>query len=116
MKFVDIYGMNGVVVTPDKELSGMSDEDIYNYLIDADHWQILTDDYEKACNNPNFKYDPANVWTYNYSAYYVNIDGSIKSTSKSDHDKYDVYPYLGGKKSYSNWGNVPGLIYGNNKR
>lgn len=31
MKFVDIYGMNGVVVTPDKDLSGMSDEDIYNY-------------------------------------------------------------------------------------
>ena len=87
--------------------------------IDADHWQILTDDYEKACNNPNFKYDPANVWTYNYSAYdfdYVNIDGSIKSTSKSDHNKYDVYPYLGGKKSYSNWGNVPGLIYGDTKR
>ena len=119
MKFVDIYGMNEVVVTPDKDLSGMSDEDIYNYLIDADHWQILTDDYEKARNNPNFKYDPVNVGTYNYSAYdfdYVNIDGSIKSTSKTDHDKYDVYPYLGGKKSYSNWGNVPGLIYGNTKR
>ena len=118
MKFVDIYGMNEVVVTPDKDLSGMSDEDIYNYLIDADHWQILTDDYEKARNNPNFKYDPVNVGTYNYSAYdfdYVNIDGSIKLTSKTDHDKYDVYPYLGGKKSYSNWGNVPGLIYGNTK-
>lgn len=111
--------MNEVVVTPDKDLSGMSDEDIYNYLIDADHWQILTDDYEKARNNPNFKYDPVNVGTYNYSAYdfdYVNIDGSIKSTSKTDHDKYDVYPYLGGKESYSNWGNVPGLIYGNTKR
>ena len=43
MKFVDIYGMNEVVVTPDKYLSGMSDEDIYNYLIDADRCRSLAD-------------------------------------------------------------------------
>jgi len=77
LKFVDKYGMNEVVVTPNKDLSGMSSEEIYNYLTDATHWQILTDDYDKAKNNSNFKYDPVNVGTYNYSAYdfdYVNID------------------------------------------
>ena len=118
LKFVDKYGMNEVVVTPNKDLNGMSNEEIYNYLTDATHWQILTDDYEKAQKNPNFKYDPVNVGTYNYSAYdfnYVNLDGTKKETSSSKHNEYDVYPYLGGKKSYSNWGNVPGLIYGNTK-
>ena len=39
----------------------------------------------------------------------------MKNSSSDDHQKYDVKPYLGGKKSYSNWGNVPGLIYGNTR-
>ena len=57
--------------------------------------------------------------TYNYSAYdfeYVTIDGNVKETSEDLHNKYDVYPYLGGKEEYNNWGNVPGLIYGNTKK
>lgn len=68
--------------------------------------------------DPNFKYDPVNVGTYNYSAYdfeYVTIDGNVKETSEDLHNKYDVYPYLGDKEEYNNWGNVPGLIYGNSK-
>ena len=69
MKFVDKYGMNEVVVTPNKDLSGMSNDEIYDYRTDATHWQILTDDYKKAQNDQNFKYDPVNVGTYNYSAY-----------------------------------------------
>lgn len=48
MKFVDIYGMNEVVVTPDKDLTGMSDSYIIDYLKNPEHWLILTDDYEKA--------------------------------------------------------------------
>ena len=78
----------------------------------------MTDDYEKAKNNPNFKYDPINVGTYNYSAFdfdYINLDGSKKKTSSSNHNTYDVYPYLGGKSKYKNWGNVPGMIYRNTK-
>ena len=38
-----------------------------------------------------------------------------RNDESDDHQKYDVKPYLGGKKSYSNWGNVPGLIYGNTR-
>ena len=119
MKFVDIYGLNEVVVTPDKDLSGMSNDDIYEYLTDASHWQILTADYNKAQNDTNFKYDPVNVGTYNYVAYdksidFVELDGITKrKTESSDHKKYDVSPYLGGNDDYSNWGNVPGLIYDN---
>ena len=96
----------------------MSHDEIYNYLTDESHWLILTDDYQKAENNHNFKYDPVNVGTYNYSAYdfeYENLDGTLKVTSSDLHDFFDVKPYLGGKKSYSNWGNVPGLIYGNTR-
>ena len=116
MKFVDKYGMNEVVVTPNKDLSGMSNDEIYDYLTDATHWQILTDDYKKAQNDQNFKYDPVNVGTYNYSAYdfdYINLDGTPKKTSSLSHDKYDVQPYL---KDGENYGNVPGLIYGNSKK
>ena len=95
-----------------------SDSDIIDYLKNPEHWLFLTDDYEKAKNNPNFKYDPINVGTYNYSAFdldYINLDGSKKKTSSSKHNTYDVYPYLGGKSKYSNWGNVPGMIYRNTK-
>ena len=119
MKFVDKYGMNEVVVTPDKSLNGMSDEEIYDYLTDANHWQILTDNYVKAQTNTYFKYDPVNVGTYNYVAYdksidFVELDGiTERKTKSSDHKKYDVNPYLGGKGDYSNLGNVPGLIYDN---
>ena len=110
MKLVDKYGMNEVVVTP---------IDINSDLTKPENWQILTDDYDKAKNNPSFKYDPINVGTYNYSAFdfdYVNLDGTIKKSSSSKHNKYDVYPYLGGKSKYSNWGNVPGMIYRNTKK
>ena len=96
----------------------MSRDEIYNYLTDESHWLIITDDYQKAENNHNFKYDPVNVGTYNYSAYdfeYENLDGTPKVPSSDLHDFFDVKPYLGGKKSYSNWGNVPGLIYGNTR-
>ena len=116
MKFVDKYGMNEVVVTPNKDLSGMSNDEIYDYLTDATHWQLLTDDYKKAQNDQNFKYDPVNVGTYNYSAYdfdYIKFDGTPKKTSSLSHDKYDVQPYL---KDGENYGNVPGLIYGNSKK
>ncbi len=122
MKFVDKYGMNEVVVTPDTDLSQMSDDEIKNYLKDESHWQILTADYNKAQNDPNFKYDPVNVGTYNYCGYEEGIEfvysydeTKVKNSSSDDHQKYDVKPYLGGKKSYSNWGNVPGLIYGNTR-
>ena len=111
--------MNELVVTPDTDLSQMSDDEIQNYLKDASHWQILTADYNKAQSDSNFKYDPVNVGTYNYSAYdfdYINLDGTKKKTSSSNHNNYDVYPYLGGDKSdYKNWVNVSGLIYGNTK-
>ena len=119
MKFVDKYGMNEVVVTPNKDLSGMSNEDIYNYLTDATHWQILTDDYQKAKSNSNFKYDPVNVGTYNYAAYdfnYINLDGSIKETSSDLHNLFDVYPYLKKLKKGKNWGNIYCLIYGNTRQ
>ena len=122
MKFVDIYGMNEVVVTPDTDLSQMSDDEIQNYLKDASHWQILTADYNKAQSDSNFKYDPVNVGTYNYCGYeegikfvYFYDETKVKNSSSDDHQKYDVKPYLGGKKTYSNWGNVPGLIYGNTR-
>ena len=123
MKFVDIYGMNEVVVTPNKDLSGMTHEEIYTYLLKASNWQILTADYNKAQNDSNYKYDPVNVGTYNYCGYEKGIefvysyDETEKKTSTSDdHQKYDVKPYLGGKKSCSNWGNAPGMIYGNTKK
>ena len=114
MKFVDKYGMNEVVVTP---------KNINADLKKADNWLILTDDYNKGCNDPNFKYDPVNVGTYNYSAYdfdYINLDGSKKKTSSTKHNAYDVYPYLGNcpeysSKNYKNLGNVPGMIYRNTK-
>ena len=32
--------MNELVVTPDTDLSQMSDDEIQNYLKDASHWQI----------------------------------------------------------------------------
>ncbi len=111
--------MNELVVTPDTDLSQMSDDEIQNYLKDASHWQILTADYNKAQSDSNFKYDPVNVGTYNYVAYdesidFVELDGiTERKTEGSYHKKYDVYPYLGGKNDYSNWGNVPGLIYDN---
>ena len=115
--------MNEVVVTPNKDLRGMSDDDIYDYLKDANNWQILTDDYDKAKNNSSFKYDPINVGTYNYSAFdfdYINLDGSKKKTSRNKHNKYDVYPYLGScpedsSKDYMDWGNVPGMKYDNTR-
>ena len=114
--------MNELVVTPDTDLSQMSDDEIQNYLKDASHWQILTADYNKAQSDSNFKYDSVNVGTYNYSGYekgvkfvYSNDESRVKNSSSENHQEYDVYPYLGGKKSYSNWGNVPGLIYGNTK-
>ena len=123
MKFVDKYGMNEVVVTPNKDLSGMTHEEIYTYLLKASNWQILTADYNKAQNDSNYKYDPVNVGTYNYCGYEKGIefvysyDETEKKTSTSDdHQKYDVKPYLGGKKSCSNWGNAPGMIYGNTKK
>ena len=123
MKFVDKYGMNEVVVTPNKDLSGMTHEEIYTYLLKASNWQILTADYKKAQNDSNYKYDPVNVGTYNYCGYEKGIefvysyDETEKKTSTSDdHQKYDVKPYLGGKKSCSNWGNAPGMIYGNTKK
>ena len=122
MKFVDKYGMNEVVVTPDIDLSSKDDEYIKEYLKNPNHWLILTDDYNKALNNPNFKYDPVNVGTYNYSGYekgvkfvYSNDESRVKNSSSENHQKFDVRPYLGGKESYSNWGNVPGLIYGNTR-
>lgn len=78
--------------------------------------------HNKAQNDPNFKYDPVNVGTYNYCGYEEGIEfvysydeTKVKNSSSDDHQKYDVKPYLGGKKSYSNWGNVPGLIYGNTR-
>ena len=110
MKFVDRYGMNEVVVTP---------KDINADLTLAENWLILTESYVKAATNSNLKYDPINVGTYNYSAYdfeYINLDGSKKKTSASEHNKYDVHPYLGGKSIYNNWGNVPGMIYRNTKK
>ena len=114
--------MNELVVTPDTDLSQMSDDEIQNYLKDASHWQILTADYNKAQSDSNFKYDSVNVGTYNYSGYekgvkfvYSNDESRVKNSSSENHQEYDVYPYLGGKKSYSNWGNVPGLIYGNTR-
>ena len=123
MKFVDKYGMNEVVVTPNKDLSGMTHEEIYTYLLKASNWQILTADYNKSQNDSNYKYDPVNVGTYNYCGYEKGIefvysyDETEKKTSTSDdHQKYDVKPYLGGKKSCSNWGNAPGMIYGNTKK
>ena len=122
MKFVDIYGMNEVVVTPDKDLTGMSDSYIIDYLKNPEHWLILTDDYEKAQNNSNFKYDPVNVGKYNYCGYeedeeenkikFINSDGTIKKSSSLGHQNYDVHPYLA---KYNNWGNVAELIYGNSK-
>ena len=117
MKFVDKYGMNEVVVTPDKDLTDMSDSYIIDYLKNPEHWLILTDDYEKAQNNPNLKYDPVNVGTYNYCGYekgvkFINLDGTIKKSSSSGHQNYDVHPYLA---KYNNWGNVAELIYGNSK-
>ena len=66
-------------------------------------------------SDSHLKYDPVNVGTYNYSAYdfdYINPDGTPKKTSSLSHDKYDVQPYL---KDGENYGNVPGLIYGNSK-
>ena len=69
-------------------------------------------------SDSHLKYDPVNVGTYNYSAYdfdYVNLDGSKKKTSSLNHNRYDVYPYLGGKSKYKNWGNVPGMIFRNTK-
>ena len=100
-----------------------SDSYIIDYLKNPEHWLILTDDYEKAKNNPNFKYDPINVGTYNYSAFdfdYINLDGSKKKTSRNKHNKYDVYPYLGScpedsSKDYMDWGNVPGMKYDNTR-
>ena len=121
MKFVDKYGMNEVVVTPNKDLSGMSNSQIEKYLEDESHWQILTDDYEKAQNNHNFKYDPINVGTYNYVAYdktikFVELDNvTVKKTKSKEHQAYDVKPYLGNEEGSSNWGNVPGLIYRNTR-
>ena len=114
--------MNEVVVTPDTDISQMSDEEIKINLKDASHWQILTADYNKAQRDSNFKYDPVNVGTYNYSGYekgvefvYSNDESIVKNSSSENHQKFDVRPYLGGKKIYSNWGNVPGLIYGNTR-
>ena len=94
-----------------------SDSDIIDYLKNSEHWQILTDDYDKAQSNPNFKYDPVNVGTYNYCGYekgvkFINLDGTIKKSSSSGHQKYDVHPYLA---EYDNWGNAAELIYGNSK-
>ena len=123
MKFVDKYGMNEVVVTPNKDLSGMTHEEIYTYLLKASNWQILTADYNKAQNDSNYKYDPVNVGTYNYCGYEKGIEfvysydeTEMKTSTSDDHQKYDVKPYLGGKKSCSNWGNAPGMIYGNTKK
>ena len=98
--------MNELVVTPDTDLSQMSDDEIQNYLKDASHWQILTADYNKAQSDSNFKYDPVNVGTYNYVAYdesidFVELDGiTERKTEGSYHKKYDVYPYLGGKNGF----------------
>lgn len=126
MKFVDKYGMNEVVVTPKIDVSNMEEMERYNYLISAENWLILTEDYEKAQNNPNFKYDPVNVGTYNYCGYekdkdgnvieFITHNGSIKSTSSAGHQNLDVKPYLNnGASDDENWGNIPCLIYGNTR-
>ena len=43
---------------------------------------------------------------------FINLDGTIKKSSSSRHQKYDVHPYLA---EYDNWGNAAELIYGNSK-
>ena len=88
----------------------MSRDEIYNYLTDESHWLIITDDYQKAENNHNFKYDPVNVGTYNYCSYETSIPGHDKPEDKRLHSILDVLPY---RDDGGNWGNVIGLIYGN---
>lgn len=54
MKFVDKYGMNEVVVTPNKDLSGMSNSQIEKYL----------DENLKKLNNTTSQI--YNYWNENY--------------------------------------------------
>jgi len=106
LKFVDINGIYEVVVTPKGDISGMSDEELEKHLKDSSNWQIITDDPNNE--DPNFKYDPVNMGTYNYCAYDERISGHDAKSDKRAHNILDVY-------SFYDFANVKGLRYGNSK-
>ena len=90
----------------------MTHEEIYEYLTKAENWVILTDDINN--NNPNFRYDPVNMGTYNYHASLPNkstptLLDKIENIINDDiHDKLDV-------STFKKWGNVKGFMYGTTK-
>ena len=115
MKFVDKYGLNEVIVSPKDDIRNMTHDEIYEYLTKAENWVILTDDINNQ--NPNFRYDPVNMGTYNYCASLpitslfatIDIKRIIKSgENDSIHEKYDV-------STFRTWGNIRGFMYGTTK-
>ena len=107
MKFVDKYGLNEVIVSPKDDIGNMTYDEIYDYLTKAENWVILTEDYNNT--DPNLRYDPVNMGTYNYCAYDKRIPGHDSSEDKDKHSALDV-------DTFYDWGNVKGLFYGNSKK
>ncbi|MDR0918279.1 MAG: hypothetical protein LBM93_03390 [Oscillospiraceae bacterium] len=100
LKFVTKDGLFESIVSPKISLENLSNDEIIELLKNPDNWVILTD---MNSDNPNHRYDPVNMGTYNY---FASLAGNPFDDAK--HRVLDV-------ETFFSYGNVSGLFYGNSK-